>query len=88
MSNTATSQGHHLHHAGEGDPRRECLIDNRDALHTHVKAQRTALATAIARRCNQGRGSAKAMRQMMAAIRSGESQIALIDLELEAIGTP
>jgi hypothetical protein len=88
MSNTVTSQSYELHHPGEGDPRRERLIDNRDALHTQVRAQKTEMTKARERWRKHGLGSAKAILQMMAAIRTGETQIALIDLELEAIGTP
>jgi hypothetical protein len=87
MSNTITFHGEERH-VGEGDIRRERLMNNRDALLSHVRAQRTTLSEALARKCNEGRGSAKALWQMMAAIRGSEGQIALIDGELDAIDTP
>jgi hypothetical protein len=67
---------------------RERLIDARDALVARVRTQKTELTEALERRHKHGCGSAKAMLQMAAAITSGKSQIALIDLQLESIGTP
>jgi hypothetical protein len=67
---------------------RERLIDDRDELVAQVRARRTELRQSLERRRDRGCGSAKAMLQTAGAIGHGESQIALIDLQLETIGTP
>ncbi len=68
--------------------KRERLIDDRDELVAQVRAWRTELRQSLERRRDQGCGSAKAMLQVAGAIGRGESQIALIDVQLESIGTP
>jgi hypothetical protein len=68
--------------------KRERLIDDRDELVTQVRAWRTELRESLERRRDRGCGSAKAMLQVAGAIGRGESQIALIDVQLESIGTP
>jgi hypothetical protein len=68
--------------------KRERLIDDRDQLVALVTGYKRELQAALERRCNQGLGSAKAIWQTIAAIRRGEGQITLIDLQLKAIGTP
>jgi hypothetical protein len=66
---------------------REMLIDHREELVTLAKRYRTELQTPLQRRCSSGLGSAQAMWRMIAAIRRGESQIAVIDLQLKSLGT-
>jgi len=68
--------------------KRERLIDDRDELVAQVRARRTELRQSLERRRDQGCGSPKAMLQMAAAIGRGESQIAVIDVQLESTGTP
>jgi len=64
---------------------RERLLDHRDELVTLVKGNKLELGAALERWCDSGRGSVKAMWQTMGAIGQGESQIAVIDLELESL---
>jgi hypothetical protein len=67
---------------------RERLIDDRDQLVTLVTGYKRELRASLKRRVRQGQGSPSAMYQLMAAIRQGRGQIGLIDVQLEAIGTP
>jgi hypothetical protein len=64
---------------------RERLMDHRDELAEMVRARKLELRTAIERRRSGGCGSVKAMRQMIGAIWHGQSQIAVIDLQLESL---
>jgi hypothetical protein len=66
---------------------RDGLMDRRDELAAMVNARKLELRTAAERRRNHGCGSAKAMRQTIGAIWHGQSQIAVIDLELESLGS-
>jgi len=66
---------------------RERLIDERDALVEEVRTRKLERQTSLERWINHRRGSAKAIRQTIAAIRHGENQIFLIDLQLQSIGT-
>jgi hypothetical protein len=73
----------------QGTPatQREVLIDHRDELAAMVRARKLELRAALERRRNHGCGSAKAMWQMIGAIGHGQSQIAVIDLQLESLST-
>jgi hypothetical protein len=66
---------------------RETLIDHRDELVALVKAYKLELQASLERRCSHKCGSAKAMWQTITAIRHGEGQISVIDLQLESLGT-
>lgn len=68
---------------------RAMLLDQRDAIVALVKGHKQELKGALERwlnrsRCNEGRGSVKAIWQTMRAIGQGENQIAVIDLQLES----
>jgi hypothetical protein len=76
----------HLSEAAVIDDR-ERLIDERDALHDLVKEQKKELEEALTRWRDQGQGSPRAMRQLMAAIGQGRGQIGLIDIRLAALGS-
>jgi hypothetical protein len=71
-----------------GSTERERLIDHRNELVGLVNAYKTELQASLERWCNHRRGSANAMWQTIAAIRRGQSQIAVIDLQLELLDTP
>jgi hypothetical protein len=75
------------HLQGTPDMQREGLMDRRDELAALVRAQKLELTTALERRRSGGCGSVKAMRQMIGAIWHGQSQIAVIDLQLESLST-
>ena len=75
------------HLQGTPDMQRERLMDRRDELAALVRAQKLELTTALERRRSGGCGSVKAMRQLIGAIWHGQSQIAVIDLELESLGS-
>jgi len=79
--------GQSLYTQGTPDMQRERLMDHRDELAAMVRAQKLELTTALERRRSGGCGSVKAMRQMIGAIWHGQGQIAVIDLELESLGT-
>lgn len=80
ISNTAVRQG------GEQiGIERVMLLDQRDEIVALVKGHKRELKVALERWCNEGRGSVKAMWQIMRAIGQGESQIAMIDLQLELV---
>ena len=64
---------------------RAMLLDQRDAIVALVKGHKQELQGSLERWCNEGRGSVKAMWQIMGAIGQGENQIAVIDLELELV---
>lgn len=80
-----TEQSSSSHMQGMLVARRERLMDHRDELAAMVRAQKLELTTALERRRSGGCGSVKAMRQMIGAIWHGQSQIAVIDLELESL---
>ena len=80
-----TEQSSSSHMQGMPVARRERLMDHRDELAAMVRAQKLELTTALERRRSGGCGSVKAMRQMIGAIWHGQSQIAVIDLELESL---
>jgi hypothetical protein len=63
---------------------RAMLLDQRDAIVALVKGHKQELQGALERWCNEGRGSVKAIWQIMRAIGQGENQIAVIDLQLES----
>jgi hypothetical protein len=65
--------------------RREVLIDERDELRAQVKTRKQELKAAIERWHRQGRGSTRAMFQVIDVINRGEHRISLIDLELESL---
>jgi NADH:ubiquinone oxidoreductase subunit F (NADH-binding) len=80
ISNTAVRQG------GEQiGIERVMLLDQRDEIVALVKGHKRELKVALERWCNEGRGSVKAMWQIMGAIGQGENQIAVIDLQLELV---
>lgn len=79
ISNTAVLQGEQT--IGF---ERAMLLDQRDAIVALVKGHKQELQVSLERWCNEGRGSVKAMWQIMGAIGQGENQIAVIDLELES----
>jgi len=79
ISNTAVRQGEQTIGL-----ERAMLLDQRDAIVALVKGHKQELQVALERWCNEGRGSVKAMWQIMGAIGQGENQIAVIDLELES----
>jgi hypothetical protein len=87
MSNTTTLIRHegHLPEATSTDEH-ESLIDERDALLAHVRAQEAELEASLRHRVSQGQGFPSAMYQLLAAIRQGRGQIALIDIRLAALG--
>ena len=64
---------------------RAMLLDQREEIVALVKGHKRELKVALERWCNEGRGSVKAMWQTMRAIGQGESQIAMIDLQLELV---
>ncbi len=64
---------------------RMMLLDQRDEIVALVKGHKRELKVWLERWCNEGRGSVKAMWQTMSAIRQGENQIAMIDLQLESV---
>jgi hypothetical protein len=66
---------------------RERLMDYRDELAAMVKARKLEVGRVIERRCNHGCGSAKEVWQMIGAIWQGQSQIEVIDLQLESSST-
>jgi len=80
ISNTAVRQGDE-----QIGIERVMLLDQRDQIVALVKGHKRELKVALERWCNEGRGSVKAMWQTMGAIGQGESQIAVIDLELESL---
>jgi hypothetical protein len=80
ISNTAVLQGEQT--VGF---ERAMLLDQRDETVALVRGHRQELQVALERWCNEGRGSVKAMWQIMRAIGQGESQIAVIDLQLEGV---
>jgi hypothetical protein len=82
-----TEQSSSSHMQGTLAARRERLMDHRDELAALVRAQKLELTTALERRRSGGCGSVKAMRQMIGAIWHGQSQIAVVDLELELLNS-
>ncbi len=64
---------------------RAMLLDERDQIVALVKGHKQELKGWVERWCNEGRGSVKAIWQIMGAIGQGEDQIAVIDLELELV---
>jgi hypothetical protein len=60
------------------------LLDQRDETVALVKGHKQELQVSLERWCNEGRGSVKAIWQTMRAIGQGETQIAVIDLQLES----
>jgi hypothetical protein len=80
ISNTAVLQGEQAIGL-----ERAMLLDQRDEVVALVKGHKQELKGAFERWCNEGRGSAKAMWQTMAAIGQGENQIAVIDVQLESV---
>jgi len=66
---------------------RERLMDHREELAAMVKARKLEVRRAIERRCNHGCGSAREVWQMIGAIWQGQSQIAVIDLQIESTTT-
>jgi NADH:ubiquinone oxidoreductase subunit F (NADH-binding) len=79
ISNTAVLQGEQTI-----EIERAMLLDQRDQIVALVKGHKQNLKVSLERWCNEGRGSVKAMWQTMRAIRQGENQIAVIDLQLES----
>jgi hypothetical protein len=82
-----TEQSSSLYMQGTPAVQRDRLMDRRDELAALVRARKLELTTALERRRNGGCGSVKAMRQMIGAIWNGQNQIAVIDLELELLGS-
>ncbi len=80
ISNTAVRQGDE-----QIGIERVMLLDQRDQIVALVKGHKRELKVALERWCNEGRGSVKAMWQIMGAIGQGENQIAVIDLQLESV---
>ncbi len=64
---------------------REMLLDRRDQLAGMVRGHKRELQVSLERWCNEGRGSVKAIWQTIGAIRQGENQIAVIDVQLEGV---
>jgi hypothetical protein len=65
----------------------EGLMDRRDELAALVRAQKLELRTALERRRSGGCISSRAMWQMVMAIGQGQRQLAVIDVQLESLGT-
>jgi NADH:ubiquinone oxidoreductase subunit F (NADH-binding) len=81
IGNTAVRQGDEQMIGFE----RAMLLDQRDEIVALVQGHKQELKGSLEGWCNERRGSVKAMWQTMGAIRQGENQIAVIDLELELV---
>jgi hypothetical protein len=66
---------------------REVLMDHRDELAEMVRARKLELRTALERRRSGGCISSRAMWQMVMGIGQGQRQIAVIDVQLQSLGT-
>jgi NADH:ubiquinone oxidoreductase subunit F (NADH-binding) len=80
ISNTVVRQGDE-----EIGIERAMMLDQRDQIVALVKGHKRELKVALERWCNEGRGSVKAIWQIMGAIGQGENQIGVIDLQLESV---